>query len=134
MNFNVTAPWYAATRLFMKKEKKINIRFFFFSFNENFVKTNFTFILLNAWQSIDIILRLINQSFLPQGGAAPLCPWIKIDDCIIDLYFELIFFRYFSELESYRIWMRNEKINSGIKWFDSRPYVEDTWQGGNSKS
>ena len=72
MNFNVTAP-YAAAKLFMKKEKKINFRFFFF-FNENFVKTNFTFILLNAWQSIDIILRLINQSFLPQGGAAPLCP------------------------------------------------------------
>ena len=72
--------------LWKKRRKTINIWFFFF-FNENFVKTNFTFILLNAWQSIDIILRLINQSFLPQGGAAPLCPWIKID-CIIDLYFE----------------------------------------------
>ena len=123
---------------FLWKKKKNQYPILFFSFNENFVKTNFTFILLNAWQSIDIILRLINQSFLPQGGAAPipLCPWIKIDDCIIDLYFELrlIFFRYFSELESYRIWMRNEKINLGIKWFDSRPYVEDTWQGGNSKS
>ena len=76
MNFNVTAPQYAAAKLFMKKGKKNPYPILFFFFNENFVKTNFTFILLNAWQSIDIILRLINQSFLPQGGAAPipLCP------------------------------------------------------------
>ena len=74
MNFNVTAS-NAAAKPFEKKITRQRTSFFvFFFFDENFVKTNFIFIPINAWQSIDIILRLTNQSYLPQGGAAPLCP------------------------------------------------------------